>query len=112
MTRISFVDQGPISAEHGPGETLLQTVELAKLADEIGYSRYWLAEHHNVRNMGIAAPEILIGHIADRTTRLRVGSGGIMLPNHAPARRRAVPDAGGAASGTDRPRHRPVDRHR
>ncbi|QFZ19202.1 LLM class flavin-dependent oxidoreductase [Saccharothrix syringae] len=84
MTALSLVDQGPVSAETPPSQTLLHTVALAQLADEVGLTRYWLAEHHGVRNMGVAAPEILIGHIASRTTRLRVGAGGIMLPNHAP----------------------------
>lgn len=82
MPRLSFVDQGPVSAEYGPAQTLRHTVELARLAEQIGYTRYWLAEHHGVNHMGIAAPEILIGHIADRTSRMRVGSGGMMLPNH------------------------------
>ncbi|HWE87997.1 MAG TPA: LLM class flavin-dependent oxidoreductase [Pseudonocardiaceae bacterium] len=84
MTALSFVDQGPVSAEHSPRQTLGHTIELARLADELGYTRYWLAEHHGVHNMGIAAPEILIGHVAGRTSRIRVGSGGMMLPNHAP----------------------------
>ena len=84
MIALSYVDQGPISAETGPAATLHHTVELARLADDLGLTRYWLAEHHGVRNMGVSAPEILIGHIASRTTSIRVGSGGIMLPNHAP----------------------------
>lgn len=84
MVAISIVDQGPVSAETGPAQTLHETVELARLADEVGYTRFWVAEHHGVRNMGIAAPEIVIGHLAGRTRRLRIGSGGMMLPNHAP----------------------------
>ncbi|MFE9750964.1 LLM class flavin-dependent oxidoreductase [Saccharothrix saharensis] len=84
MVALSLVDQGPVSEETPPAQALRHTVELARLADEIGLTRYWLAEHHGVRNMAVAAPEVVIGHIADRTTRLRVGSGGIMLPNHAP----------------------------
>ncbi|MGI8305829.1 LLM class flavin-dependent oxidoreductase [Saccharopolyspora hattusasensis] len=84
MVALSIVDQGPVSAETSPAQTLHETVELARLADEIGYTRFWVAEHHGVRNMGIAAPEVVIGHLADRTSRLRVGSGGMMLPNHAP----------------------------
>ncbi|WP_308199112.1 MsnO8 family LLM class oxidoreductase [Saccharothrix sp. S26] len=84
MVALSLVDQGPVSEETPPSQALRHTVDLARLADEIGLTRYWLAEHHGVRNMAVAAPEVVIGHIADRTTRLRVGSGGIMLPNHAP----------------------------
>ncbi|WP_055750277.1 LLM class flavin-dependent oxidoreductase [Frankia sp. AvcI1] len=84
MVAVSIVDQGPVSAEITPAQSLGHSTALAQLADELGYTRFWLAEHHGVRNMAIAAPEILIGHIADRTSRIRVGSGGVMLPNHAP----------------------------
>ncbi|WP_131785889.1 LLM class flavin-dependent oxidoreductase [Protofrankia symbiont of Coriaria ruscifolia] len=84
MVALSIVDQGPVSAQTSPAQTIGHSVELARLAEEIGYTRFWVAEHHGVRNMAFAAPEILIGHIADRTSRLRVGSGGIMLPNHTP----------------------------
>ncbi|CAO5189528.1 Luciferase family oxidoreductase, group 1 [Frankia sp. AiPs1] len=84
MVALSFVDQGPTSAETPGARSLRHSVALAQLADELGYTRYWVAEHHGVRNMTIAAPEILIAHIAERTSRLRVGSGGIMLPNHSP----------------------------
>jgi luciferase family oxidoreductase group 1 len=60
------------------------TLDLARLAVRLGYTRYWLAEHHNMPGIASSAPEILIGAVARETTRLRVGSGGIMLPNHAP----------------------------
>ncbi|MGC0367607.1 luciferase family oxidoreductase group 1 [Rhodococcus sp. 27YEA15] len=84
MTVLSFLDQGPVSAATGPTQTLFETVRLAQLAEELGYVRFWVAEHHGVRNMAISAPEIMIGHIADRTSTIRVGAGGIMLPNHTP----------------------------
>ncbi|AEH09359.1 MULTISPECIES: LLM class flavin-dependent oxidoreductase [Protofrankia] len=84
MVALSLADQGPVSAQTSPARTIGHSVELAQLAEELGYTRFWVAEHHGVRNMAFAAPEILIGHIADRTSRLRVGSGGIMLPNHTP----------------------------
>jgi luciferase family oxidoreductase group 1 len=61
-------------------------VELARLADRLGFTRFWLAEHHGMPNIASSAPEILIEHVASRTERIRVGSGGIMLPNHAPLR--------------------------
>ncbi len=84
MVALSFVDQGPVSAETSPAQSLHHSVALAQLADDLGYTRYWVAEHHGVRNMTIAAPEILIAHLADRTSRVRLGSGGMMLPNHSP----------------------------
>ncbi|WP_261566744.1 LLM class flavin-dependent oxidoreductase [Frankia gtarii] len=84
MVALSIVDQGPVSEETGPARSLGHSIALAQLADELGYTRFWVAEHHGVRNMTISAPEILIGHIADRTRLLRVGSGGVMLPNHSP----------------------------
>jgi luciferase family oxidoreductase group 1 len=63
---------------------LLNTLDLAKHCDELGYNRYWLAEHHNTPLIASSAPEIMIGHVASITKRIRVGSGGVMLPNHAP----------------------------
>jgi luciferase family oxidoreductase group 1 len=61
-------------------------VDLARLADRLGYRRYWFAEHHNIPSVASSAPEVLIGHVASATERIRVGSGGIMLPNHVPLR--------------------------
>ncbi len=63
---------------------LRNSIDLAKLADGLGYTRYWVAEHHNLPSVASSAPEIMIGQIAAATQRLRVGSGGVMLPNHAP----------------------------
>jgi luciferase family oxidoreductase group 1 len=65
-------------------EALHQTIELARLADRLGYVRYWFAEHHSLPSVGSSAPEVLIAHAAARTERIRVGTGGIMLPNHVP----------------------------
>ncbi|WP_072806084.1 LLM class flavin-dependent oxidoreductase [Rhodococcoides yunnanense] len=84
MTVVSFLDQGPVSEATGPSQSHHESVRLAQLAEELGYVRYWVAEHHGVANMAIAAPEIMIGHIANRTSTIRVGAGGIMLPNHTP----------------------------
>jgi luciferase family oxidoreductase group 1 len=63
---------------------LRNSLDLARLADRLGYKRYWVAEHHNLANVGSSSPEIMIGQIAAVTTHMRIGSGGVMLPNHAP----------------------------
>jgi luciferase family oxidoreductase group 1 len=63
---------------------LRNSLDLARLADRLGYKRYWVAEHHNLANIASSAPEIMIGQIAAATSAIRVGSGGVMLPNHAP----------------------------
>lgn len=84
MTAISVLDQGPVRVGGAPGHALHEARELAVLAEELGYLRYWVAEHHSTAMMGTSAPEILIGHLAEHTTRLRVGTGGMMLPNHHP----------------------------
>ena len=81
--RVSVLDQSPI-AEGGTGaQALRNTIDLARLADELGYSRYWVAEHHGMPMLASAAPEILIAEIAAVTERIRVGSGGVMLPHTA-----------------------------
>src|SRR5690606_6510828 len=67
-------------------EALRHVVDLARLADRLGYVRFWLAEHHGMPSIASSSPEILIEHVASRTERIRVGAGGIMLPNHAPLR--------------------------
>jgi luciferase family oxidoreductase group 1 len=81
---ISFLDLTPIESHSNAGEALRHSVELAQLAERLGYSRYWFAEHHNTSGLASAAPEIMIEHIASRTERMRIGSGGVMLPNHSP----------------------------
>jgi len=63
---------------------LMNTFDLAQHAEALGFRRYWLAEHHNMRGIASAATSILIGQVAARTSSIRVGSGGVMLPNHAP----------------------------
>ncbi|MFF4969753.1 LLM class flavin-dependent oxidoreductase [Streptomyces sp. NPDC001037] len=84
MTALSLLDQGPVRAGGAPGHALHDALELARLVEELGYRRYWVAEHHSTAMMGTSAPEILIGHLAAHTTRLRLGTGGMMLPNHRP----------------------------
>jgi luciferase family oxidoreductase group 1 len=83
---VSFLDLAPIGAGASATEALRDSLELARLADRLGYHRYWFAEHHNMPGLASAAPEIMIAHVAAATRHLRVGSGGVMLPNHAPLR--------------------------
>jgi len=81
---LSVLDVSPVPSGSTPGEALRNTIDLAKSADEFGYKRYWLAEHHNSDLLACPAPEIMIGHVAAATSNIRVGSGGVMLPNHSP----------------------------
>lgn len=83
---LSVLDLAPIGSGFTSTETLKHTVELARLAERAGYLRFWLAEHHGMRGIASSSPEVLIAHVAAATERIRVGSGGIMLPNHAPLR--------------------------
>ncbi|APR86568.1 Luciferase-like monooxygenase [Minicystis rosea] len=81
---LSVLDLSPIPAGSSPGRALQNSIDLARHADALGLTRHWLAEHHNAGALACSAPEIMIGQIAAATTNLRVGSGGIMLPNHSP----------------------------
>lgn len=81
---LSVLDLSFVTTGRGPSAALHDTLALAKACDAFGFGRYWLAEHHNLPSVASPAPEIMIGQIAAATTRMRVGSGGIMLPNHAP----------------------------
>ncbi|MFX7992760.1 MsnO8 family LLM class oxidoreductase, partial [Acinetobacter baumannii] len=65
-------------------EAMKEAVALARHVEQLGFRRYWLAEHHNMDGIASAATSVLIGHVAGQTSRIRVGSGGVMLPNHAP----------------------------
>lgn len=82
--RLSILDLAPVTEGSSPGEAFGNSVDLAKHAEQWGYNRYWLAEHHNMPGIGSSATALLIGHIAGATESMRVGSGGVMLPNHAP----------------------------
>lgn len=82
--RLSVLDLSPVSAGMSGSQALQNTLDLARLADQLGYTRYWLAEHHNSAFIASAVPEVMIGHVAAVTTRMKIGSGGVMLPNHAP----------------------------
>lgn len=79
---LSILDLSPVDAGSNSTQALRNTIELARLGDRLGYKRYWLAEHHNSNMTASPAPEIMIGHVAQATEHIRVGSGGIMLPNH------------------------------
>ncbi len=83
---LSVLDLAPVPSGTSAAEAARRTVDLARLADRLGYARYWFAEHHSMASVASSAPEILIAHVAAATRRIRVGSGGIMLPNHAPLR--------------------------
>jgi luciferase family oxidoreductase group 1 len=82
--RVSVLDQSPISEGSTGGDALRNTIDLARLADTLGFHRYWVAEHHGTPMLACASPEVLIGPIGLTTTRIRVGSGGVMLPHYSP----------------------------
>jgi luciferase family oxidoreductase group 1 len=82
--RLSVLDQSPIPEGSKPAQALQNTIDLARTADQLGYHRYWVAEHHGGGMLAGPAPEVLIGPIAAATQRIRVGSGGVMLPHYSP----------------------------
>jgi luciferase family oxidoreductase group 1 len=82
--RLGILDQSPIPEGCNAGDALRNSVDLARLADDLGYTRYWVAEHHGTQGLACTSPEVLIGPIAAATSRIRVGSGGIMLPHYSP----------------------------
>lgn len=85
-TALSILDLAPVPEGTPPSVAARRVVDLAQRADRWGFERYWFAEHHSMPSVASSAPEILIGHVASATQRIRVGSGGMMLPNHAPLR--------------------------
>src|SRR3954468_1445669 len=84
MVPLSVLDLAPITLGSTPGEALRNSLDLARHAERFGYRRYWVAEHHNMTGIASAATAVVIGHLAAGTHSIRVGAGGIMLPNHAP----------------------------
>src|SRR5918911_3603287 len=84
MLRLSVLDQSPVAEGMTGAQALHNTLDLARLADRLGYHRYWVAEHHGGPSLAGPSPEALIGPIAMATRRLRVGSGGVMLPHYSP----------------------------
>ncbi|HSI39813.1 MAG TPA: LLM class flavin-dependent oxidoreductase [Xanthobacteraceae bacterium] len=84
MTPLSVLDLSFISAGSSGPQALADTIALARHVDRLGYTRFWVAEHHNLPSIASGAPDIMVGQIAGATSRIRVGAGGVMLPNHAP----------------------------
>src|SRR5476649_2585579 len=84
MIPFSVLDLSPIAEGSDAATALRNTLDLARHAEKLGYHRYWLAEHHNMPGIASAATSVVIGHVAGGTSTIRVGSGGIMLPNHTP----------------------------
>jgi luciferase family oxidoreductase group 1 len=82
--RLSILDQSPIISGCTPTDALKATIDLACRADALGYHRYWLAEHHNMMGLADPSPEILLGQIAAATSRIRIGTGGVLLPYYSP----------------------------
>jgi luciferase family oxidoreductase group 1 len=82
--RLSVLDLVPVRTDQTTADALAATVRLAQTADRLGFTRYWVAEHHNMPSVGATSPPVLIAYLAAQTTQLRLGSGGVMLPNHAP----------------------------
>ena len=84
MIPLSILDLVPVILGETPREALQKSLELARHAERFGYTRYWVAEHHNMTGIASAATSVVIGYLASGTKTIRVGSGGIMLPNHSP----------------------------
>jgi luciferase family oxidoreductase group 1 len=80
--RLSVLDQSPIRSGGTAADAIHETLELAQICERLGYHRYWLAEHHSSRGLAGTSPEVLIGQVASRTSRIRVGSGGVMLSHY------------------------------
>jgi luciferase family oxidoreductase group 1 len=79
---LSILDQSPIVADSSPGAAVAATIELARRAEALGYRRYWLAEHHAMRGLADASPEVLLARLTAETSRIRLGTGGVMLPHY------------------------------
>src|SRR3989337_1273130 len=84
MTALSVLDLSPIVEGSNASQSLANSLDLARHAERLGYKRYWLAEHHNMPGIASAATSVVIAHVAGGTRTIRVGAGGIMLPNHSP----------------------------
>ncbi len=82
--RLSVLDLVPVRTDQSTSDALAATTDLAQVADGLGYTRFWVAEHHNMPAVAATSPPVLIAHLAALTSRVRLGSGGVMLPNHAP----------------------------
>ncbi|HEV7833779.1 MAG TPA: LLM class flavin-dependent oxidoreductase, partial [Caballeronia sp.] len=79
-TKLSVLDQTPVIHGHSTADAIAATLDLARLADELGYTRYWCAEHHGLYGVSNPCPEVLLARIGSITKQIRIGSGGVMLP--------------------------------
>ncbi|MCC3377068.1 LLM class flavin-dependent oxidoreductase [Cohnella sp. REN36] len=84
MLRLGVLDQSPVLAGEGAEEALRHTLALARLADRLGYSRFWVSEHHNAKGLAGSSPEVLLAAVGAHTSRIRIGSGGVLLPHYSP----------------------------
>ena len=84
MLALSVLDLATVATGSSPAQALRETTDMARLVEQLGYHRLWVAEHHAMPSVASSAPAVLIAHLASATTTLRLGSGGVMLPNHAP----------------------------
>jgi luciferase family oxidoreductase group 1 len=84
MTLLSVLDQTPVIDGHSVADAIAATIELAQLADDLGYTRYWCAEHHGLRGVSNPCPEVMLARLGSVTQRIRLGSGGVMLPYYSP----------------------------
>jgi luciferase family oxidoreductase group 1 len=82
--KYSVLDLAVVTEGQTAAEAIQNSRDLAKHVEELGYTRFWMAEHHNMENIASSATSVLLGHVAEATRTLRVGSGGVMLPNHSP----------------------------
>ncbi|MFD2329967.1 LLM class flavin-dependent oxidoreductase [Cohnella sp. GCM10020058] len=84
MLRLGVLDQSPVLSGGDAAQALRDTVELARLAEGLGYSRFWVSEHHNATGLAGSSPEVLLSAVGSRTSRIRIGSGGVLLPHYSP----------------------------
>ena len=81
---LSVLDLSPVGEGSTPAEALRNSIDLARHAERLGFTRYWVAEHHNMPGVASSSPAVMLAEVASATATIRVGSGGVMLPNHAP----------------------------
>jgi luciferase family oxidoreductase group 1 len=82
--RLSILDQAPISSNQSPQEALQESMKLAQVGENLGYTRYWIAEHHDLPGLACSAPEVMLGYIGANTNHIRIGSGAVLLPHYKP----------------------------
>src|ERR1700721_2052164 len=84
MVPLSVLDLATVASGSSPAQALTETVKMSTVVEQLGFKRLWVAEHHGMPAIASSAPAVLIAHLANATTTLRIGSGGVMLPNHSP----------------------------